>query len=329
MIFVLLVASVFAVELYELPLQASWQAWQRLYDDSETLQMYGATDERFEIFSYNHNFVNFHNKKNTSWTLALNEFAILTSDEFAQRNGFLGREAKPANPSRTYQMKGIETPDSVDWRDMNLVTDVKNQGSCGSCWAFSTVVGLEGQLAKKTAKLTSLSEQDLVDCVKRTDNCCNGCQGGLMDAAYDYIVAKQDGKDDTEMAYPYTGRDGRCSYTEAGAMDGAVVTGHVDISDEAGLVEACATVGPISVAVNANIMWQLYSGGVLDPAGCLKNKLDHGVAVVGYGTDRGKDYWIIKNSWGKTWGERGYMRLVRGSNACGIANGPPSYPEMN
>jgi len=235
--------------------------------------------------------------------------------------------------NNVHKISGAAAPTSVDWRTKGLVTDVKNQGSCGSCWAFSTVVSLEGQNAKKTGKLVSLSEQNLVDCVKneklanQTDTCCDGCKGGLMDFAFQYMIDHQSGTIDTEASYGYKGVDRKCAYSKANA--GATITKYVDIpaGDEDALLDAVANVGPISVGVDAGIGWQLYFGGVMGTLLCSSNpsKMDHGVAIVGFGTDGGKDYWIVRNSWGASWGEKGYVRLVRGKNACGIANGA-SYP---
>ena len=169
-----------------------------------------------------------------------------------KRNPFASANAKEYVPAPE-----ADVPASVDWRTSNLVTEVKNQGSCGSCWAFSTIVSTEGQHAKKTGKLVSLSEQNLVDCVKNTDSCCNGCGGGLMNAAFDYIVAKQGGKVDTEASYGYKGANGACKFSASNA--GATITGHTQIkaADEDGLKNAVGTVGPISVGVDASLSWQL------------------------------------------------------------------------
>jgi len=331
--FALLLSLALATELHHLPVSEAWKAWQVKYQDSETLLTHGADDDRFTIFAYHHAFVERHNSLNTTFTLELNQFAAMTLEEFQERNGFR-TEPRPFRTTKfDHKMSGLNNPQSVDWRG-KLVVPIKDQGSCGSCWAFSTVVSLEGQYAKLTEDLTSMSEQDLVDCVKNvkipgsSQACCDGCQGGLMDYAFQYIMDSQSGVDDLEDNYRYTGRDGTCKFTKAKGFSDARVTGYTDLKSEEELEDATATVGPVSVAVNANTFWQLYHGGVLDPVVCNGNRLDHGVAVVGYGVDGGKDYWIVRNSWGKSWGEEGYVRLVKGSNKCGIANGPPSYPKV-
>jgi hypothetical protein len=168
-----------------------------------------------------------------------------------------------------------------------------------------------------------------------------GCKGGLMDDAFDYLVLKQGGAIDTEAAYPYTGRAGTCVYkpnswtsdswakTAAPYRSGASIGGWTDVpaGDEAALLDAVATVGPVSIAVDASIGWQLYFGGIMRPLLCSSDpkKMDHGVAIVGFGTEGGEDYWIVRNSWGAHWGEKGYARIIRGKNACGLANSA-SYP---
>jgi C1A family cysteine protease len=331
MIFTIICAVAFANNLHLNDLETSWKKWNQQYSTSATVKAHGIDADRKEIFAYNYAFVRMHNSRNQSFTLALNEFAAMTEEEFTQRNGFRQSERSWRSLGEEHEM-ATDVPDSVDWRP-KLVTPIKNQGQCGSCWAFSTIVSLEGQYAKLTNDLTSFSEQDLVDCVKnvkipgQSDTCCNGCQGGLMDYAFQYMIDSQSGSDDTESSYPYTGKQGTCSFTAGSAFKDAKVTGYVDLKSEDELKNAVGSVGPVSVAVNANIFWQLYNGGILNPVTCNANKLDHGVAAVGYGTD-GSDYWIIRNSWGKSWGEEGYARLLRGSNKCGIANGPPSYPKM-
>merc|ERR1711937_409595 len=203
----------------------------------------------------------------------------------------------------SHQHSGKAAPASVDWTTKGAVTPVKDQGQCGSCWAFSATGGLEGQWEIATGNLQSLSEQQLVDCSKQN----SGCNGGLMDYAFSFYKTTSVA---TEDSYAYTGRDGSCksSYTEAIPQGG--VTGYKDISSEAD-----------------QMSFQLYSSGVL--TGNCGTNLDHGVLAVGYGTESGTDYWKVKNSWGASWGANGYVLIERGVNKCGIADGPPSYPTVS
>jgi len=310
-------------------LETAWKKWQSAYGKTETALMHGFNDDRRTAFSYNYALVRQHNTMNASYTLELNEFAAMSYDEFRQRNGYKKwmREQLGSQATGVHKIVG-DAPSSVDWRP-KLVNPVKNQGQCGSCWTFSTVASLESAYAKLTESLESFSEQDLVDCVKDYQGCCDGCQGGLMDSAFGYMMQSQSGADDMESSYPYTAKDGSCMYSSSKAFNGAQITGFKDVpsKDEDALKDAVANVGVVSIAVNAAHHWQLYSGGILDVKFmCNPDQLDHGVAVVGYGTDD-KDYWIVRNSWGPSWGEKGYIRLVRGKNMCGVAT-QPSYPTM-
>jgi len=268
--------------------------------------------------------------------VGLNKFSDWTSDEFEAYQKY--KPSMKRHAPQTHKTSGKSLPTEVDWRKEGLVADVKDQGSCGSCWTFSTVASIEGAHAKKHGKMVTLSEQNLVDCVKKdrlpsdAEDCCDGCDGGLMDNAFDYIINKQKGGIDTEAAYPYRGEDEKCAFESS--EDGARIANWTDVpsGDEDALMDALATVGPVSVALDASRQWQTYAGGVLTPrkwlGGCSSDpsKADHGVAVVGYGTDpTSGDYWIVRNSWGSAWGEDGYVRLKRGVNACGVANFA-SYP---
>lgn len=259
-----------------------------------------------------------------SYTLGVNEYADWSNEEYRQ---FM-TAYKPSNSSllsaATFMApSNVQVPDQVDWRKEGYVTPVKNQGQCGSCWAFSTTGSLEGQNFKKTGKLVSLSEQNLVDCSRKQGN--KGCQGGLMDDAFAYI--KENKGIDTEESYPYEGKNGQCRFKAS--TIGAEDTGFTDIKagDEDALKTATATVGPISVAIDATgIKFQLYRHGVYDNPRCSSTRLDHGVLVVGYGTLDGQDYWLVKNSWGESYGMKGYIMMSRNkNNQCGIATSA-SYP---
>uniref|UniRef100_A0A8C9Y6Z9 Cathepsin 12 n=1 Tax=Sander lucioperca TaxID=283035 RepID=A0A8C9Y6Z9_SANLU len=206
----------------------------------------------------------------------------------------------------------------VDYRNMGYVTEVKDQGYCGSCWAFSTTGAIEGQIYKKTGQLVSLSEQNLVDCSRSYGT--YGCSGAWMGNAYDYVV--NNGLQSTNT-YPYTSVDTQPCY-----YDSRLAVAHIKDyrflpkGDEQALADAVATIGPITVALDADhSSFLFYSSGIYDEQACNPNNLSHAVLLVGYGSEGGQDYWIIKNSWGSSWGEGGYMRMVRdGKNTCGIAS---------
>jgi cathepsin L len=255
-----------------------------------------------------------------SYRLGLNHFADMTNDEFRARSNGLRVNAHPSVIKR--HVSGL--PSSVDWRTKGYVTGVKDQAQCGSCWAFSTTGSVEGAHFKATGKLVSLSEQNLVDCSGAEGNM--GCGGGLMDYAFEYII-KNKGID-TEKSYPYTAEDGTCHF-KANAI-GATISSFMDVTsgDESALQEAVATVGPVSVGIDASsYSFQLYSSGVYDEPNCSSSQLDHGVLAVGYDTSSdGQDYWIVKNSWGSSWGQQGYIWMSRNKdNQCGIATAA-SYP---
>jgi len=257
---------------------------------------------------------------------------LMTQEEFRSMylNSKMPSSWKPKSPKdfapRASKQEIDALPDNFDWRTKTppVVTPPKDQGGCGSCWSFSTTGNVEGVWALSGKPLVSLSEQNLVDCSGKYGN--QGCDGGLMDQAFSYIKANKG--IDTEESYPYTAEDGKCKFNKA--TIGATVTGFTDVTsgDEDALVAAIASVGPISVAIDASHdSFQLYSEGVYNEPDCSSTELDHGVTAVGYDTDAtGGDYYIVKNSWNTSWGQQGYIWMTRGKdNQCGIATAA-SYP---
>ncbi|KAK5606684.1 hypothetical protein CRENBAI_016948 [Crenichthys baileyi] len=288
--------------------------------------------KRKEIWLSNRKMVLVHNMMADqgikSYRLGMTYFADMENEEYKRviSQGCL-RSFNASLPRRGSAFlrlpEGTDLPSTVDWRDKGYVTDVKDQKDCGSCWAFSATGSLEGQNFRKTGKLVSLSEQQLVDCSGDYGNM--GCMGGLMDYAFKYLQAN--GGIDTEDSYPYEAEDGQCRYNPDAI--GATCTGYVDVKkgDEDALKEAVATIGPVSVGIDASqSSFQLYESGVYDEPDCSSLELDHGVLAVGYGTDNGRDFWLVKNSWGVGWGDNGYIMMTRNKdNQCGIATAA-SYP---
>ncbi|XP_014675448.1 PREDICTED: cathepsin F-like [Priapulus caudatus] len=244
-------------------------------------------------------------------TYGATQFADLTGEEF--RKNYLTPVWDLENhPRDTAQIPQIEVPDSFDWRDHGAVTPVKNQGMCGSCWAFSVTGNLEGKWAIQKGQLYELSEQELVDCDKLDE----GCNGGLPSNAYKEIIRL--GGLESEKDYPYDGRDEKCSFSKREVE--VYINGSVTISkDESDMAAWLVKNGPISIGINANAM-QWYFGGISHPwrIFCNPTSLDHGVLIVGFGEEDGISYWIIKNSWGESWGEKGYYRVFRGDGVCGV-----------
>jgi C1A family cysteine protease len=297
-------------------------AWEQFKADYG--KNYGSEEEsmRKAIFEENMEYI----KTLDTEQFGITEFADMSQSEF-QSQYLSGLKAPSSSKAGAYLGRhvynGEALPASVDWSTQGAVTPVKNQGSCGSCWSFSTTGSLEGAAQIATGKLVALSEQQFVDCDKAQDQ---GCNGGLMDSAFTYAEANAIC---TEEAYPYAGKDGTCQTGCAAGLSKGQVTGFKDVAtdSENDLMSAVAQ-QPVSIAVDAETVWQFYLGkGVItSPCGA---SLDHGVLAVGYGTwSDGTDYWKVKNSWGGSWGMNGYVLLKRGKGGdgeCGLLK-QPSYP---
>lgn len=292
-------------------------------------------EHRLAVFAANARKVLAHNsRKGISYTLGLNEFADLTTREFlSQRTGYRNEDADVSN--RQLSMKGVkvpedyktqfphgaaaEVPKALDWREHGVVSEVKNQGQCGSCWAFSATGAIESLTKIVTGNMTTLSEQELLDC----DILDVGCNGGLPTRAFTWIVLNRGV--DTEGDYAYSAADGKCDIQKRKTRV-SKIQGYIRVPPSEWFLQRAVAHQPVSVGINADPL-HLYAGGIID-SGC-DGQLDHAVLVVGYGSEGGSDYWLVKNSWGTKWGERGYFRLKRTvekqGGTCGIVE-DASFP---
>lgn len=280
-------------------------------------------------------FIEIINSDNRTYVLGHNQFSGMDSQEFSNYLGFIPETRIIRNLRTSFDLRKLKVPDSVNWIDDGGVTGVKDQGQCGSCWAFSTTGALEGAYYVKTRKLTSFSEQQLVDCdTTRNGGKDHGCNGGLMDNAFSWIE-KNNGLC-SEAEYPYVSGDtktGATCATSCQNIENSAVHSFIDVhpSSDEYMMQALAK-QPVSVAIEADQReFQLYKSGVF--TGTCGTKLDHGVLVVGYGNLDGEDYYLVKNSWSTSWGQNGYIMLGRGTSynsgngQCGVLL-QGSYPVL-
>ncbi|WOL01421.1 cysteine proteinase 1-like [Canna indica] len=284
---------------------------------------------RFKVFKANLRRAARHQLLDPTAVHGVTKFSDLTPAEFRRtylglrrRGATKGLSSLPEAPT----LPTSDLPTDFDWREKGAVTEVKNQGSCGSCWSFSTAGALEGANFLATGNLVSLSEQQLVDCDHECDSddpraCDQGCNGGLMTTAFQYLLKA--GGLESEDDYPYTGKDrGSCKFDKS-KIAASVLNFSVISTDEDQIAANLVKHGPLAIGINA-IFMQTYIGGVSCPYVCGKH-LDHGVLLVGYGSAgyspirfKDKPFWIVKNSWGENWGENGYYKICRGRNVCGV-----------
>ncbi|GLT29570.1 hypothetical protein SLA2020_044280 [Shorea laevis] len=300
-----------------------WMAqYGRIYPDSEEKEL------RLKIFKENLEFIEkFNSEGNRTFKLSLNKFSDLTNEEFkALYTGYKIPPNSDSSKTTAFRHESVtDIPSSKDWTKEGAVNSIKNQGQCGCCWAFSAVAAVEGITKIKSGQLPSLSEQQLVDCVE--DN--HGCKGGWMTTAFEYIRDNQGIA--SEESYPYEAMGGTCQAEKATAAASISSFEEVPSNDEEALLKAVSQ-QPVSITVEGSgAYFKSYEGGVF--TGECGNQLDLAVTLVGYGTtENGTKYWLIRNSWGETWGENGYMRIQRDAGVsgglCGLAM-KPSYPIIN
>lgn len=290
----------------------------------ETLE---ETENRFQIFRTNLRNIILHNLDYTqNFTMGINQFTDLTPEEF--KDQYVGdlRSEVGSYGCKSFSSSASGAPSSIDWRQKGAVTSVKDQGQCGSCWTFSSTGAVEGAWAIAKGQLIDLAEQELVDCATGISYGSHGCNGGQMEGAFKYII--EHGQC-ALSSYPYTAKDGSCQKCSAVAHISSC--SDVKPNDQLSLKAAVAQ-QPIAIAIEADTRYfQSYSGGILTSSSCGTN-LDHGVLIVGYGTENGQDYWLVKNSWSDTWGDKGYVKIARSSSTndpgvCGIAM-DPSFPTV-
>eukprot|EP00697_Spironema_sp_BW2_P002412 gnl/Spiro4/13222_TR7018_c0_g1_i1.p1 gnl/Spiro4/13222_TR7018_c0_g1~~gnl/Spiro4/13222_TR7018_c0_g1_i1.p1 ORF type:complete len:386 (+),score=83.69 gnl/Spiro4/13222_TR7018_c0_g1_i1:38-1159(+) len=292
-------------------------------------------EQRRAVFEQNLREIVDHNSQKRSWSKGVNAFTDLTTEEFKVRLGYRKDLSRARYANRDVVARAAvrkDLPASVDWRTAGVVTDVKDQGRCGSCWAFASTQMIESYVALTNKSLLVLSPQQLTSCAPNPHDCggVGGCGGSVPELAFDYI--SQNGMA-SEWTYPYQSYNGTtlpCTYnnTSKGTPAVATVGGYVKLATNsyAAVIDALANTGPLAVNVQADL-WHHYSGGVFDGCSNMSNiDINHVVQLVGYGTDQatGKDYWLVRNSWSATWGELGYIRLERSSvlSECGVDASP-------
>ncbi|XP_055514800.1 procathepsin L-like [Leucoraja erinacea] len=313
-----------------------WDVWKQSYG-----KIYSNTEEdqaRRGVWLENLWHIQAHNvlysQGNSSYKMAMNQFGDLTSLEFNQLY----------TDKKIYEFSnltieglfdvGLEESDEVgelgafprkiDWRQDRLVRKVKHQGRCSSCYAFSAIGALEGQLAKKKHQYMELSEQNIIDCSDEFKN--YGCRGGLPYRAFKYM---RDYGIQSSTSYPYRGkRNDKCLFNSSQSVIKIKGFKRFKNNKDKQLARMVARVGPISVLIHSShSSWRFYKSGVYDNSNCKQKLINHSVLLIGYVDRRSKSYWIIKNSWGTSWGENGYMRIIKGKNMCGI-NYCAAYPEI-
>ncbi|XP_039521838.1 cathepsin S, ortholog 1 isoform X1 [Pimephales promelas] len=315
---VLLCVTVVCSEISRLTDQ--WMAWKSQHNKSYR----NTREERHRRAVWEQNLLEIlkHNEETAgglhTYTLGLNQLSDMDADEVNPlMNGLLEEDLPEVNVSfRPPSHDQRPVPARVDWTEHGMVSPVQNQGRCGSCWAFSAAGALEGQMKRRTGALVPLSPQNLLDCSVSLGN--RGCKGGYLSRAFLYVI--QNNGIDSNTFYPYEHKEGVCRYSVTGRAGYCSSFRVLPRHDEAALQFAVANIGPVSVGVNAKLpSFHRYRGGIYSEPQC-RGLVNHAVLVVGYGSENGLDYWLLKNSWGTAWGEKGFIRMARNKNMCGISS---------
>jgi cathepsin L len=326
----IVVAALVAVACAEVSLHAVFQAkWNNFKATHGKEYHRDEEPKRVQAFLQNAHHVESHNEKfakgHVSFAVSHNQFSDMTHEEFkATMMGFKAPEGLQAeqNVTKFEVNPSLQAPSSCDWRSYNK--KVKNQGQCGSCYSFAALGALEGMLSRKNGgRDYDLSEQNIVDCSGPQGN--YGCNGGFMTATFKYI--KQMGGVNYNQNYPYEGVVKQCRFNSNNKV-GLASYAEIPYGSEQALEQALATVGPVAIALDASPRsFMMYSRGIFNEPQCNAQKLSHAVLAVGYGTENGTPYYLVKNSWGTGWGEGGYFKIIKGKNMCGICN-MASYPTV-
>jgi len=304
---------VYSCSAAHIDLQSEFQKWRvehsKFYSNANEYQ------KRYAIWSSNYKRVLQHNSEDHTYEVGMNYFADLDNAEFRALYT-MPKMPSAEHSGEPFYPHGYLIPESLDWRTLGMVNPVKDQGQCGSCYAFGAVAGMEAAYAKAGHSLVRMSEQNAIDCSWNYGN--EGCNGGWHYSVFDYVI--KNGGIDGEATYPYTAKSSyTCKYKAENSVGTIKSYYKVDENEDA-LLQAAAE-GVVSIAIDAgNWSFQMYKSGVYNEPKCSPTDLDHAVALVGFGTQNGQDYWIVRNSWGTSWGNKGYILMSRGkNNQCGVA----------
>jgi len=288
-------------------------AWKAKYN-----KVYSSTEEdvRFNNFKLSLDRIQSRNARSTNPVFGLTKFSDMSTDEFRAYLGYVQPAHREDVPVALY-IDGAAVPQTLDWRTKNMVTPVKDQGQCGSCWAFSVTENIESMYCMATGtdctQLSPLAPQEIVDC----DTVDQGCDGGDPPTAYKFVISEGGMEDESD--YPYQAADGTCAFQAS--LSKITISGFqyaTQNSDEPTMQQSLVTAGPLSICVDAE-PWQDYTSGVMMGSDCATT-LDHCVELVGYDMTQSTPFWIVRNSWGMNWGENGYIRLQYGQDTCGCAD---------